>query len=67
MAGLLSGCAAATSSEGACRAFPAPVAYSAAEQLRALMEMDGLPEGAVLPRMVDELGAYRARWRAVCR
>ena len=65
-AALLSGCAGA-SSDGACTAFPAPVAYSTADQQRALAEMNALPDGAVLPRMIEELGAYRARWRAVCR
>ena len=44
-----------------------PVPYSAADQRRALAEMNLLPEGALLPRMIEELGAYRARWRAVCR
>ena len=66
MAALLSGCAGA-SSDGACTAFPAPVAYSAADQRRALADMNALPDGAVLPRMIEELGVWRARWRAVCR
>ncbi len=66
MAVLLSGCVGA-SSDGACTAFPPPATYSAADQHRALAEMNALPDGAVLPRMIEELGAYRARWRAVCR
>lgn len=63
---LLSGCATGLSSQGACRAFPPPVSYTGGEQLRALIEMEPLPADAVLRRMIEELGAHRARWRAVC-
>ena len=63
---VLAGCTQATA-DGACRAFPPPVAYSGADQLQALVEMDTLAADAVLRRMIEELGAHRARWRAVCR
>ena len=63
---LLGGCT-WMSAEGGCRAFPQPRTYTTAQQERALMELENMPVDAVVAIMIEELGAYRARWRAVCR
>lgn len=59
---LQTGCATA-GSEPVC---PALVSYSAEVQRAALVELEALPPGAVLRRMVDDYAVMRAEVRA-CR
>lgn len=60
---LPSGCARVGSEHGAC---PPVVSYSTADQARAATELETLPEGAVLVRMLSDYAVMRNQARA-CR
>lgn len=57
---LLSGCETAPSDLGA---LPGLVSYSAAEQAQAADEIEALPEGSVLARMIGDYAVLRAQVR----
>lgn len=59
----LSGCATAGSDSAPC---PPVVAYSTADQIRAAAEIEALPGGAVLVRMMSDYAVLRDQARA-CR
>lgn len=59
----LSACATAGSDSAPC---PPVVEYSAAEQTRAAAEVEAIPEGAVLVRMMSDYAVLRDQARA-CR
>lgn len=40
--------------------------YDRSTQTRALHEMEGLPQGSVLGRMIEDYGDLRARMRRAC-
>ena len=54
----LSACATAPSEPGA---LPALVTYSAAEQARAADELEAMPEGSVIARMIGDYAVLRAQ------
>jgi hypothetical protein len=62
---LLSGCAGA-GSEAALGACPPAAEYSRAEQAQAAAEVEALPEGAVIERMLADYAVMRDQARA-CR
>ena len=62
----LSGCAAGGSDSGGPGACPPVVEYTAAEQDRAAGEVEALPEGAMLVRMLADYAVLRDQARA-CR
>ena len=61
----LAACNEVTSRAG-CEAFPALVTYSREQQTQAAVELAALPPQSPLRPMIEELGAYRARRRAIC-
>ena len=62
----LSGCAAGGSDGSGAAACPPVVEYTAAEQDRAAGEVEALPEGAMLVRMLGDYAVLRDQARA-CR
>ncbi len=62
----LTGCAAGGSDRGGPGACPPVVDYTAAEQVRAAGEVEALPEGAMLVRMLRDYAVLRDQARA-CR
>lgn len=62
----LTGCAAGGSDGSGAGACPPVVDYSAAEQVRAAGEVEALPEGAMLVRMLSDYAVLRDQARA-CR
>ena len=62
----LTGCAAGGSDGSGSGACPPVVAYTAAEQVRAAEEVEALPEGAMLVRMLGDYAVLRDQARA-CR
>lgn len=62
----LTGCAAGSSDRAGPGACPPVVAYTTAEQARAAGELEALPEGAMLVRMLSDYAVLRDQARA-CR
>ena len=62
----LTGCAAGGSDSGGAGACPPVVGYTTAEQHRAAREVEALPEGAMLVRMLADYAVLRDQARA-CR
>ena len=62
----LSGCAMGGSDRGGPGACPPVVEYTAADQARAADEVDAMPEGAVVVRMLSDYAVMRDQARA-CR
>ena len=62
----LSGCAMGGSDRGGPGACPPVVDYTAAEQVGAAREVEALPEGAMLVRMLSDYAVLRDQARA-CR
>lgn len=62
----LTACAAGSSDSGGAGACPPVVHYSPAEQARAADEVEALPEGAMLVRMLSDYAVLRDQARA-CR
>ncbi|MDG4721576.1 hypothetical protein [Thalassospira aquimaris] len=60
-AGLLTGCATASSDQSVC---PVPVEYSAEFQNRLADELEALPAGSALEQAIIDYGRVRAELRA---